>query len=180
MCLEKLKKIETVISPKKSDSQHYKQRQLINMEVCSLSMFTSINFLFSLNKTWNAGQLISTTLTKGIKKSFVGHWIHEKPFAAHQAFIRSVVYLFIEKDSPWGLYRPTASSFGIYVRRNCLKQNSTTTFEVFFYESLGIRRVLISNELSQTLLIGKVYPSTVCSYDKETPRSSELWMSINL
>lgn len=62
-------------SPKKSESQHYKQSQLTTMEV--YIFFNSINFILPPNKTWNAGQLISTTLTKGIRKSLVGHWINK-------------------------------------------------------------------------------------------------------
>lgn len=44
---------------------------------------------------------------------------------------------------------------------------TTTTFEMFPNEPFCMGWVLISNVCSKALLIGKVYPSTISSYDKE-------------
>lgn len=56
----------------------------------------------------------------------------------------------------------------------------TTTVIVFSNKSFGMRWVLISNICSKTLLVGKVYPSTISSNNKEAPWLSKLRMSVNL
>lgn len=66
------------------------------------------------------------------------------------------------------------------VRLHGVWDNSTTAFQMFSNKYFGIGWIPIANVASETLVVGEIYPSAVCSHHKEAPWLSELGMSINL